>query len=80
MDHILYGLVSGMGSCAKPMEWQGLLSFLSGGGGKKLFVALICILGRDFLSLHPALVSSIKSYPNTCIFAAPMICHCRYCA
>ena len=48
-----------MGSYAKPMDWQKLLSFLSGGGGKKLFTQ--CIFGRDFLSL------GIKNYPNACM-------------
>ena len=56
-----------MGSYAKPMEGQELLSFLSGGGRKKLFVVLQCIFGRDFLSRRTTIVSGIKNYPSTCM-------------
>ena len=56
-----------MGSYAKPMEGQELLSFLSGGGGKKLFVVLQCIFGRDFLSPSTTIVSGIENYPSACI-------------
>ena len=56
-----------MGSYAKPMEGQKLLSFLSGGGGEKKFVVLQCIFGRDFLSPRTTLVSGIENYPSTCI-------------
>ena len=50
-----------MGSYAKPMEGQVLLSFLSGGGGKKLFVILQCIFG------HATTVSGIENYPSVCM-------------
>ena len=44
-----------MGPYAKPMEGQELLSFLFGGGRKKLRVVLICIFGRDLLSPRTAI-------------------------
>ena len=47
-----------MGPYAKPMEGQELLSFLFGGGRKKLRVVLKCIFGRDFLSPHTTMVSA----------------------
>ena len=51
-----------MGSYAKPMEGQELLSFLSGGGRKKLFAQ--CLFGRDFLSPHTTIVLGIENYPS----------------
>ena len=56
-----------MGPYTKPMEGQELLSFLSGGGGKKLFVVLQCIFGRDFLSPRTTIVSGIQNYPSACM-------------
>ena len=56
-----------MGPYAKPMEGQELLSFLFGGGRKKLRVVLICIFGRDFLSPRSAMVSGIENYPSACM-------------
>ena len=56
-----------MGPYAKPMEGQELLSFLFRGGRKKLRVVLICIFGRDFLSLRSAIVSGIENYPSACM-------------
>ena len=56
-----------MGPYAKPMEGQELLSFLFGGGRKKLRVVLICIFGRDFLSPLSAIVSGIENYPSVCM-------------
>ena len=56
-----------MGPYAKPMEGQELLSFLFGGGRKKLRVVLICIFGRDFLSPRTAIVSGIENYPSACM-------------
>ena len=53
--------VYGMGLYAKLREWQELLPFLSGGGGKKLFIVLQCIFGRDFLSSRTTIVSGIKN-------------------
>ena len=52
---------------AKPMEGQKLLSFLFGGGRKKLRVVLICIFGRDFLSPCTAIVSGIENYLSACM-------------
>ena len=49
------------------MEGQELLSFLFGGGRKKLRVVLICIFGRDFLSPRTAIVSGIENYISTCM-------------
>ena len=67
-SQISWLLQHGMGSYAKPVKGQELLSFLSGGGGeKKLFVVLQCIFGRDFLSPRTTLVSGIENYPSTCI-------------
>ena len=57
-----------LGPYAKSMEGQELLSFLFGGGRKKLRVVLICIFGRDFLSLRIAIVSGIENYPSACMF------------
>ena len=56
-----------MGPYAKPLEGQELLSFLFGGGRKKLRVVLICIFGRDFLSPRSAMVSGIENYPSACM-------------
>ena len=56
-----------MGPYAKPMEGQELLSFLFGGGRKKLRVVLICIFGRDFLSPRTAIVSGIENYSSACM-------------
>ena len=56
-----------MAPYAKPMEGQELLSFLFGGGRKKLRVVLICIFGRDFLSPRTAIVSGIENYPSACM-------------
>ena len=56
-----------MGSYAKPMVGQELLSFLSGGGGEKLFVVLQSILGHDFLSLCTTIVSGIENYRRACM-------------
>ena len=47
------------------MEGQELLSFLSGGGGKKLFTQ--CIFGRDFLSPRTTIVLDIENYPSACM-------------
>ena len=49
------------------MDGQELLSLLCGGGGKKLFVVLQCVFGRDFISLHTTVVSGIENYPSTCM-------------
>ena len=56
-----------MGPYAKPMEGQELLSFLFGGGRKKLRVVLICIFGRDFLSPRTAIFLGIENYPSACM-------------
>ena len=56
-----------MGPYAKPMEGQELLSFLFGGGRKKLSVVLVCIFGRDFLSPRTAIVSGLENYPSACM-------------
>ena len=56
-----------MGPYAKPMEGQELLSFLFGGGRKKLRVVLKCIFGRDFLSPRTVIVSGIENYPSACM-------------
>ena len=56
-----------MGSYAKPMEGHELLSFLFGGGRKKLRVVLKCIFGRGFLSPCTAIVSGIENYLRACI-------------
>ena len=64
-----------MGSYAKPMEGQELLSFVSGGGGKDLFVVLQCIFGRDFLSPRTTIASGIENYPS-----AYMSCYSEYLA
>ena len=53
-----------MGSYAKPMEGQELLSFLFRGGGKKLFAQ--CLFGRDFLSPRTTIVLGIENYPSAC--------------
>ena len=56
-----------MGPYAKPIEGQELLSFLFGGGRKKLRVVLKCIFGRDFLSPRTAIVSGIENFPSACM-------------
>ena len=66
-SQILQLLQHGMGPYAKPMEGQELLSFLFGGGRKKLRVVLICIFGRDFLSPRTAIVTGIENYPSACM-------------
>ena len=58
-----------MGPYAKPME--GLLSFLFGGGRKKLRVVLKCIFGCDFLSPRTAIVSGNENYPSACMSCCP---------
>ena len=69
-----------MGPYAKPMEGQELLSFLFGGGRKKLRVVLKCIFGRDFLSPHTTMVSArvLKTIPAPACLVALMIWHCCY--
>ena len=67
-----------MGPYAKPMEGQEVLSFLFGGGRKKLRVVLICIFGRDFLSPRTAIVSGIETIPAPACLVALMIWHCCY--
>ena len=49
------------------MEGQELLTFLSGGGGKKLFVVLQCIFGSDFLFRRTTIVLGIENYPSACM-------------
>ena len=56
-----------MGLYVKPMEGQELLSFLSGGGRRKLFIVLQCIFRCDFLSPRTTIVSSIENYPSACM-------------
>ena len=52
-----------MGSYAKPMEGEELLSFLFR-GGDMLRDVLQRIFGRVFLSPRNTIISGIKNYPN----------------
>ena len=68
-NHVLYrrqpnsvtAAAYGMGSYAKPMEGREVLSFLSGGGGEKLFTQ--CIFRCDFLSLSITIVMGFETIP-----------------
>ena len=51
-----------MGSYAKPMEGQKLLSFLSGARRRKKLFAQ-CIFGRDFLSPRTTIALGIETIP-----------------
>ena len=55
-----------MGSYAKPMEGQELLSFLSGARRRKKLFAQ-CIFSRDFLSSRTTIVLGIENYPSACM-------------
>ena len=62
-------LQHGMGSYAKPMEGQELLSYLIlfRGDGMKLCVVLQCIFGCEYLSPRTTIVSGIKNYTSACM-------------
>ena len=70
-----------MGSYTKLMVGQELLSFLSGGDEKELFVVLLCIFVCDFLSSCTTIVSGLENYRRACMPAclvALMIWDCCY--
>ena len=59
-----------MGSYVKPIARRArtnLLSFPSGGGGRRLSIVLQCIFRRDFPSLHTAVKTiPVPSYMSCC--------------